>query len=161
MSVKWDVDNPLGLCEGETVLQNDLLRSYYSMGANRSLVLLNKHPDCTVCLRTLQAYSTDCNWQERVRSQYAIDSQNIQSELVEIKTAILREFADKLYTAIQNADIQDSSLSQLSNGLKALFDGFAMNFDQMPTKRVQTLDLNKLSFEDVLTQYKNVDKDAK
>lgn len=159
--MEWNENSPLELCEGETVKQNDLLKLYYAMGADRSLSKMALHPDCTVCLKTLQIYSKECEWQARIRAQYILDSQHIQNELIELKTAILGEFASKLYMAIQNAQVEDSSISQLSTALKSLFDAFAVHFDAMPTKRVQTLDLSKLSFEDILQQYKEVEKTVK
>lgn len=155
---EFNIDSPFDLMPDESEKANQHLRLYYRYGADRSLAKISKLPDCEVSLRMLQDYSSKWRWQERIKAQYAIDSQHIQQELVELRVSALQEFGGLLINAIRQADVTDSSLSQISTGLRAFIDGYAVVFDALPTRRTQTMNLNDLSFEDVLNELEKVEK---
>lgn len=157
--VNWNNDEPLAICEDEPIRANALLQAYYQLGFNRSLDRLSKLEGTEVTLRTLQNYSVTYDWQNRIRRQHELDSVQIKTELREAKTAILQEFAKMVYSAIAFANTEGASISQVASATKALFDCFALNFDEMPTHR--TLNLTDLTFESVLEEMrKNVEKDV-
>jgi len=156
----FNLDSPFDLMQDETEKANKHLRLYYNYGADRSLAKIAKLPECEVSLRMLQNYSSDWQWQERIKAQYAIDSQYIQQELVELRVSALQEFGGLLIDAIRQADITDSSLSQVSTALRAFIDGYAIVFDALPIRRTQTMSLNDLSFQDVLNELEKVEEIA-
>jgi hypothetical protein len=152
---EFDNEKPLALCEGESVKSNALLQKYYKLGAKRSLEKLCQLSDVTTSLRQVARYSSDYEWVQRVRAAHSIDGDLIRSELVELRTEILQRFGEVVMDSLNDAIIEDASLSQLSGSVKAFFDAFAMQYDAMPTRRVETLNLNDLTFENVLQQLEN------
>ena len=149
---EFDRDKPLALCDGESLKANTLLQKYYKLGAKRSLEKLCQLSDVNTSLRQVARYSSDYEWVERVRAAHAIDSNLIRDELVELRTEILQRFGEVVFDALDDIMVEDASLSQLSGSVKAFFDAFAMQYDAMPTRRVETLNLNDLTFENVLQQ---------
>jgi hypothetical protein len=152
MGVNWDIDNPLQIYGEETIKANDHLRLYYSLGSDRSLAKLENHPECSLHLRQLQNYSTTYSWQDRIRAQFILESEMIREALLEQRIEVLKEFGGLLFEAIEGANTQNASISQIASAIKTFVDGFAVVFDTMPTKRVQVTNMNNLKFEDVLKQ---------
>lgn len=152
MGVNWDVDKPLSLADGETVKQNQLLNLYYDLGPNRSLMMLSKHPDANACRNSLEKYSIEGDWQERVRVQYRLDSEKLREELHEAKTDILKDFTLKLTEIVANMETGKANLGTVSRAIKTLFEIFAMHYDQMPTHRSEVYDMSKMTFEGVMAQ---------
>lgn len=152
--IKLDIENPLGLCEGESTKSNELLQMYYRLGSDRSLDKLSQYPDCNLSTRQLARYSTEYSWQDRVREQHRIDSQEVQENLLELRLDALKRFGEVLLKALDSADVSESSLTQLASGLKAFADAYSVVFDALPMRRsrVEMLDLNKLTFADVLQE---------
>jgi len=152
MNFEFDNEKPLALCDGESLKANGLLQRYYKLGAKRSIERLCRLDGTNMSVRQVARYSVDYEWQKRVRAQHAIDTNAIRDELVELRTEILQRFGEVVMDSLNDAIIEDASLSQLSGSVKAFFDAFAMQYDAMPTRRVETLNLNDLTFENVLQQ---------
>lgn len=148
--VNFDYDNPLECMPDEPLRSYELLHLYYTLGARRSLAALSKHPECGVSLRSLQTYSAEWQWQERIKRAIELDYGKVQSVLAEQRIEILQDFGVLLKSAIEHTSLEDVTLSQVSTALRAFVDGFAVSFDSLPTRRVQTLNLNALRFEDVM-----------
>jgi hypothetical protein len=150
--MEFDQDKPLALCDGESLKANGLLQRYYKLGAKRSFERLCHLDDTNMSVRQVARYSSDYEWQDRVRAQHVIDTQKIRDELTNLRIEILERFGEVVMDSLNDSIIEDASLSQLSGAVKAFFDSFAMAYDAMPTRRVETLNLNDLTFENVLQQ---------
>lgn len=157
MVITWNSEKPLALAANEAVKPNAHLLIYYSLGASRSLEKLSRHPQCKVQLRQLQTYSADGEWQNRIRAQHIVDSELIQYELRELKTEVLLEFGLLVADAIQNTKVGDVNLSQTSSAFRAFFDMYGVHYDTLPVRRIQTTNMNDLSFQDVLKQLESVE----
>lgn len=156
--VTFDFNNPLKPIEGEPEKAYRHLILYHSLGSQRSLDLLSKHPECEVQLRQLQNYSADWLWQDRIKYQFALDFEVVQTELKELRVDLLKRFGSVLALAMDNISVEDTNISQLSTAFRTFVDGYASIFDALPTRKIQTLSLNSLSFEDVLKQLEMVEK---
>lgn len=152
MGNSWNYDKPLEIYGDETAKANEHLQAYYRMGSDRSLAKLERLPECTVCLKQLQNYSVAYEWQSRVKRQFAIDSEAIHDALLEQRIEVLKEFCGLIFDAIEGANTQGASVSQVASAVKVLVDGFNAVFDSQPTKRLQVTNMNDLKFEDVLKQ---------
>lgn len=155
MAIEFDVNAPLELCEGEPLKAHEHLRMYYNMGANRSLDKLSRMDGCEVGRRQLQNYSADFSWQDRIKAQYVLDAETIQSELLELRLQNLKEFGFLLVDAIRNADTEGANISQISTALRAFIDGYATVFDALPTRKTQITQVSDLSFESILQELAN------
>jgi hypothetical protein len=155
--VRWNSDEPLELCQGETVKANDLLNRYYGLGHKRSFDLLCQQQDVDLSERQICRYSSNYEWQARVRAQHKIDTQKARHELLELRLQILRDFGLLVNRALHSADVDGSSLSQISGGVKQFVDAFANVFDALPTRRVERVNIESLRFEDILKEYESAD----
>lgn len=86
MTIEWNHDNPLELCKDETRPSNESLHDYWYMGNERSLPSLARQYTEKAQkagkkkyrrLRTLKGWSTNYDWQARIRRAQQIEDERI------------------------------------------------------------------------------------
>ena len=150
--ILWNEEDPLVLMPGEQTKSNELLNRYYQLGHKRSLAALSRESDVNLSERQLQRYSSDHDWVARVARQTEIDNAKIRDSLLDTRIEVLEKFSEVLIDSLNNADTEGSSLSQLSGGVKTFIETVQSVFDMMPRQRIETVDLNNLSFDEILKQ---------
>jgi len=147
------------ILETETSQQYNAFVQYLLMGTNRSLRNLSQlHKDDGTkgfAIATLGDWSAKNHWVERCREYDAQLQQELESEVRERKLSLLNKYGILLEEALNNTDISNVQLSQLTQGIRVYVQSAMETLNELPTNKtlVGNLDLNSLSFEDLIANY--------
>lgn len=91
----------------------------------------------TTSLRTLKEWSTVHNWQERIRIYDQRLQASLETAIKERRLSLLDKFGIVVETAIENVNLDDVSLSQVTGALKEYLAQSMALFNELPVNRIQ------------------------